>query len=275
MSSQMKLENRTAMVTGAASGIGRALAGALAKRGCHLALADINLPSLERTVELVTAPGLRVSCHRLDVADADAVADFPRVVLANHPGVDLLFNNAGVALGGTFEQVSDDEFEWLFGINFRGMVRMTRAFLPLHKASDDARLIYLSSVFGLIGAPGQTAYTASKFAIRGFAESLRHELEGSRIGVTVVHPGGVSTSIADIARTPAAVSISREEMERKNEAWRKALRLPPDEAAETIIRGVENRRARLLVGSDAKVIDMAARLAPVSYWKLLEPLHPK
>lgn len=275
MSPQMNLENRTAVVTGAASGIGRALAGALARRGCHLALADINVPGLEQTVGLVATPGLRVSCHRLDVAYAEAVADFPRVVLANHPGVDLLFNNAGVALGGTFEQVSDDEFEWLFGINFRGMVRMTRAFLPLLKASDDARLIYLSSVFGLIGTPGQTAYTASKFTIRGFAESLRHELEGSRIGVTVVHPGGVATSIAANARTPAVVSFSREEMERENEAWRKALRLPPEEAAETILRGVENRRSRLLVGNDAKVIDWAARLAPVSYWKLLQPLLPK
>jgi NAD(P)-dependent dehydrogenase (short-subunit alcohol dehydrogenase family) len=275
MSSPMKLENRTAVVTGAASGIGRALAGALAKRGCHLALADINLPGLERTVELVATPGLRVSCHPLDVANAVAVADFPQVVLANHPGVDLLFNNAGVALGGTFEQVTDDEFEWLFAINFRGMVRMTRAFLPLLRDSDDARLIYLSSVFGLIGAPGQTAYTASKFAIRGFAESLRHELEGSRIGVTVVHPGGVATSIADNARTPAAVSLSQEEKEREQVAWRKALRLPPEEAAETIIRGVENRRARLLVGSDAKIIDLAGRLAPVSYWRLLQPLLPK
>lgn len=275
MSSPMKLKNRTAVVTGAASGIGRALAGSLAKRGCHLALADINLRGLEQTVALVATPGLRVSCHPLDVADATAVADFPRVVLANHPGVDLLFNNAGVALGGTFEQVSDEEFEWLFAINFRGMVRMTRAFLPLLRDSEDARLIYLSSVFGLIGAPGQTAYTASKFAIRGFAESLRHELEGSRIGVTVVHPGGVATSIADNARTPAAVSLSQEEKEREQDAWRKALRLAPEEAAETIIRGVEHRRARLLVGSDAKIIDLAGRLAPVSYWRLLQPLLPK
>lgn len=275
MSSPMKLKNRTAVVTGAASGIGRALAGSLAKRGCHLALADINLCGLERTAALVATPGLRVSCHPLDVADATAVADFPRAVLANHPGVDLLFNNAGVALGGTFEQVSDEEFEWLFAINFRGMVRMTRAFLPLLRDSEDARLIYLSSVFGLIGAPGQTAYTASKFAIRGFAESLRHELEGSRIGVTVVHPGGVATSIADNARTPAAVSLSQEEKEREQDAWRKALRLAPEEAAETIIRGVEHRRARLLVGSDAKIIDLAGRLAPVSYWRLLQPLLPK
>jgi short-subunit dehydrogenase len=272
----MKLENLTAVVTGAASGIGRALAGTLARRHCHLALADVNEAGLEQTARQVAAPGLRVSCHRLDVANADAIAAFPKIVRESHPGVDLLFNNAGVALGGTFEQVSDDEFEWLFAINFRGMVRMTRAFLPLIRQSNDARLIFLSSVFGLIGVPGQTAYAASKFAIRGFAESLRHELEGTQIGVTVVHPGGVATAIAENAHRPAAAaSLSEEEMKREREAWSKALRMPPDEAAEMIIRGVEHRKARVLVGNDATVIDLAARLAPESYWRLLLKLLPK
>jgi NADP-dependent 3-hydroxy acid dehydrogenase YdfG len=174
MSTRMQLENRTA-VTGAASGIGRSLAEVLARRRCHLALADIDDAGLQRTAELIAMPGLRVSCHRIDVADAEAVARFPPIVQASHPGVDLLFNNAGVALGGSFEQVSEGDFEWLFGINFRGVVRMTRAFLPLLKVSDDARLVNVSSVFGLMGVPGQTAYAASKFAVRGFSESLRHE----------------------------------------------------------------------------------------------------
>lgn len=266
----MQLENRTAVVTGAASGIGRALAGALARRRCHLALADINDAGLQRTVELVAAPGLRVTCHRLDVADAEAVAGLSQVVQANHPGVDLLFNNAGVALGGTFDQVSDADFEWLFGINFSGVVRMTRAFLPLLKASDDARIVNLSSVFGLMGPPGHTAYAASKFAVRGFSEALRHELEGSRVGVTVVHPGGIATSIADNARVPAC--ISAEEVARVQAAMRKLLKLPPDIAGETIVQGVERRKARVLVGRDAQIIALLVRVAPVSYWRLITRL---
>jgi NAD(P)-dependent dehydrogenase (short-subunit alcohol dehydrogenase family) len=272
MSTRMKLENRTAVVTGAASGIGRALARALARRRCHLALVDINDVGLQRTAELIAAPELRVSCHRLDVADAEAVLHFPKVVQASHSGVDLLFNNAGVALGGTFEQISDADFQWLFGINFWGVIRMTRAFLPLLKASDDARIVNLSSVFGLMGPPGQTAYAASKFAVRGFSEALRHELEGSHIGVTIVHPGGVATAIADSARVPAG--ISAEEVARERVAARKLLKLPPEVAGETIVQGVEHRRARVLVGTDAKFIAMLVRVAPVSYWRLIERLLP-
>ncbi len=273
MNTRMQLENRTAVVTGAASGIGRALAGALARRRCHLALADMNDAGLQRTAEIVATPGLRISCHRLDVADAETVAGFPQVVLASHPGVDLLFNNAGVALGGTFEQVSDADFEWLFGINFRGVVRMTRAFLPLLKASDDACIVNLSSVFGLMGPPGQTAYAASKFAVRGFSEALRHELQGSRVGVTVVYPGGVATAIADSARAPAGVSA--EDVARERVAMRKFLKLPPEVAGETIVHGIERRKARVLVGTDAQVIALLVRVAPVSHWRLLERLLPR
>ena len=273
MNAQMKLENRTAVVTGAASGIGRALAGALARRRCHLALVDINEAGLERTAKLVATPGLRITCHRLDIADAAAVARFPKVVQANHPGVDLLFNNAGVALWGTFEQISDVDFEWLFGINFLGVVRMTRAFLPLLKESEDARLVNLSSVYGLMGPPGQTAYAASKFAVRGFSEALRHELQDSRVGITVVHPGGIATAIAETARVSAGISNEELESERANS--RKLLRIPPEVAAETIVRGVEHRKARVLIGIDAKIIDILARLAPVSGWRLLEQLLPK
>ena len=273
MSTPMKLENYTAVVTGAASGIGRALAGALARRRCHLALVDINEAGLESTARLVASPGLRITCHQLDVSDAAAVTGFPRVVLAEHPGVDLLFNNAGVAIWGTFEQISDADFEWLFGINFRGLVRMTRAFLPLLKASDDARLVNTSSVFGLMGPPGQAAYAASKFAVRGFSEVLRNELRDTRVGVTVVHPGGIATSIAESARVSAGISSEQLESDRANS--RKMLTMPPEKAGETIIRGVERRKARVLIGTDALVMDILARLAPVSGWRLLERLLPK
>lgn len=189
------------------------------------------------------------------------------MVAAEHSGVDVLVNNAGVAVGGTFEQVSDEDFEWLFEINFWGVVRMTRVFLPLLRASGDARIVNLSSVYGLIAPPEQTAYSASKFAVRGFSEALRHELEGSRIGVSVVHPGGINTSIAEKARVPAG--ISEEEIAQRRAKYRKLLRLPPEEAGETIVRGIERRQSRILIGSDAKTISLVARVLPVSYWKLL------
>lgn len=270
MSGTMRLENRTAVVTGAAGGIGRAIAVSLARRRCHLALADVDEGGLARTAEIVATQRVRASCHTLDVSDPQAVAAFPDVVKAEHAGVDLLVNNAGVAIGGTFEQVSEADFEWLLSINFGGVVRMTRAFLPLLKASADARLVNVSSVFGLIAPPGQTAYAASKFAVRGFSESLRHELKGSRVGVTVVHPGGVATAIAEKARLP--VGVTAEEVARQRAAFQKMLKLSPEIAGETIVRGVERRKARVLVGSDAKVISVIERLAPVSYWKLIELL---
>jgi NAD(P)-dependent dehydrogenase (short-subunit alcohol dehydrogenase family) len=274
MPRRMKLQHRVAVVTGAASGIGRAIAISLARRGCHLGLADINEPQLAETAQLAAMPGVRISQHRIDVADREAVAGFPTAVLAEHGKIDILVNNAGVAIGGTFEQVSETDFEWLFEINFWGTVRMTRAFLPHLRTSDDARIVNLSSLFGLISPPGQTAYSASKFAVRGFTQSMRHELDGSSVGLTVVHPGGVSTSIARNARVPKGLYLPEEE-ERHRAAAEKLLRMPPTKAGEIIVKGVERRKPRVLVGLDAKIISLIERLAPVSYWKLLERLMPR
>jgi NAD(P)-dependent dehydrogenase (short-subunit alcohol dehydrogenase family) len=257
----MRLRDRTAVITGAASGIGRAIAISLARRGCHLVLTDVNEAGLAETAQLAT--GVRVTTRQLDVADRDAIKSFAGEV--NH--VDLLFNNAGVAVGGTFEQVSEEDFEWLFSINFWGVVRMTRAFLPKLRASDDARIVNLSSVFGLVAPPEQSAYAASKFAVRGFSESLRHELAGSNVGVTVVHPGGIATAIADSARVPQGAS--QEEVDQRRKAFKKHLKLPASVAGETIVRGVEKRKARVLVGNDAYAIAAIERVAPLSYWKLL------
>jgi NAD(P)-dependent dehydrogenase (short-subunit alcohol dehydrogenase family) len=267
----MQLKGRAAIITGAASGIGRALAHVLARRGCDLALADVNEAGLQETAT-GAATGVRITCHRLDVGDAQAIAAFPETVRAEHSRIDLLVNNAGVALGGTFEQVSDADFDWLLAINFFGVVRMTRAFLPLLKASDDARIVNMSSIFGLIAAPGQTAYCASKFAVRGFSESLRHELKGTRVGVTVVHPGGVATSIARNARVSHVTSPEQLEAAR---AWAEAqLKLPPEVAAASIVRAVENREARVIVGSDAKLASIVERIAPVAHWDWLQRLRP-
>ena len=267
MAERMRLDGRTAVITGAAGGIGRAIAMSLARRRCNLAIADVDESGLTVTAELARKHDVRVSQHVIDVADRAAVAEFPQIVAKEHPGVDVLINNAGVAVGGTFEQVSETDFEWLFEINFWGVVRMTRAFLPLLHASGDARIVNLSSIYGVVAPPEQTAYSASKFAVRGFSEALRHELEGSGIGVTVVHPGGVATSIAEKARLPAGVSD--DEIARRREKYRKLLRLPPEVAGEIIVSAVERRQSRVLVGSDAKLISLIARLVPVSYWKLL------
>ena len=265
----MKLFGRTAVVTGAASGIGRGTALALAKRGCNLTLADLDDRGLAETRRLAEALGVTVTTHRLDVADRAAVAAFPDAVLAAHGRCDLLFNNAGVACGGTFEQLAEEDFEWLFEINFWGVVRMTRAFLPLLRASDEARIVNISSIFGIIAPPGQTAYSASKFAVRAFSESLRRELEaeGAKIGVTVVHPGGVATSIAKNARPPRGVNDV--DLDAQKDRFEKFLRMRPEKAGEIIVSGVEKRRPRVLVGGDARFMALLERLSPVGYWKIL------
>ena len=264
----MNLANRVAVITGAGSGIGRATALAMARRGCHLALADIDEAAVRDSVATAQALGVRATAHRLDVADRAAVAAFPDAVSRAHKRVDLVMNNAGVALGGTFEQVSEADFDWLLEINFHGVVRMTRAFLPLLHQSDDARIINVSSIYGIITPPGQAAYSASKFAVRGFSNVLRHELEGSTVGVSVVHPGGVATSIAKNARVPAGAP--QDEVERGRKTMEKLLRMAPEQAGEIIVRGIEKRRARILVGSDAKAAAFLERLAPVGYWNLLK-----
>lgn len=285
MTSVMNLANRTAVITGAASGIGRGIAVSLARRGCNLALADINdagisetarmaqLTHTEATSRTASRSALRISQHHLDVADRSAVAAFPAAVIATHPGVDILVNNAGVAVGGTFETVSEEDFEWLFEINFWGVVRMTRAFLPLLRKSDDARVVNLSSIYGIISPPAETAYSASKFAVRGFTHSLRHELAGSNVGVTVVHPGGVATSIADSARVPK--DMPPEEIARRRALAKKALTMPPATAGEIIVKAIERRSARVLVGNDAKFLALLERLAPISYWKIFSRFIPK
>jgi short-subunit dehydrogenase len=267
----LNLKGRIAVVTGAAGGIGRAIAVSLAHRNCHLALVDIDDGALARTAAEIRGnqaqDNVRISRHRLDVSDRAAVSALPTQVTAEHGGVDVVVNNAGVALGGTFLEVAEGDFDWLFGINFWGVVQMTRAFLPLLLKSEEARLVNISSLFGLIAPPGQTAYCASKFAVRGFSESLRHELAGTRVGVTVVHPGGVATSIAKNARLP--ISLSEQERTKRRKFFDSFLTMPPEIASEIIVRGVENRKPRILVGRDAKFAAFLERLMPVTYWNWL------
>ena len=262
-----KLRDGTAVVTGAASGIGAALALVLARRGMHLALVDRDAAGLEATAAAARATGRRASVHALDLADRAACDALPAAVLSAHGGVAVLVNNAGVALGGRFAHVAAEDFDWLMEINFHAPVRLVRAFLPLLARAPAAQVVNVSSVFGIIAPPGQTAYCASKFALRGFSESLRHELEaeGSSVGVTLVHPGGVRTAIARNARLAAGLDAA--EVAREQASWRALLALAPEDAAETIARAIERRAPRVLVGRDARGAALLQRLFPVGYWK--------
>ena len=263
------LKGGVAAITGAGSGIGAALALELGRRGMHLALADRHTSALETTAEQARRSGITISTHAFDVTDRAMSAAWPQAVLAQHGRVTLLVNNAGIALGGTFEQVDAADFDLLMDINFGAPVRLTRAFLPLLSREAAAQIVNVSSVLGIVATPGQTAYCASKFALRGFSESLRHELEaaGSPVQVTVVHPGGVRTAIASSAKIPRNATPTQ--LAQAEERWQKMLVMPPAEAARIIADGIERREPRVLVGEDAKQAVFLQRLMPVGYWKVM------
>jgi short-subunit dehydrogenase len=270
--SRFDLRDKTAIITGAGSGIGQATSVALAKRGCHVIITDINENGLQTTADMLTPYNVNVRCEILDVGDKQAIHAFADKIHADYTQIDVLVNNAGVALGGTFEQVHADDFEWLMDINFYGVVRMTRALMPLLEASPRAQLVNISSVFGIIAPPGQTAYSASKFAVRGFSESLRHELQeaGSNVGVTQVHPGGIKTNIAKSARV--AEGVPPEDVEAEQKEFERLLVFPAEKAGEVIVQGIEKRRDRVLIGNDAKIIAMVTRFFQMSYYRLLRRL---
>lgn len=259
----------TAVVTGAASGIGEALAVQLAARGSHLVLVDRDKDRLGDVADRIRAahPSLSLATHVADLADDEQTAVLAATLATEHRETTLLVNNAGVALGGRFDQVSLEDFDWVMAVNFRSVVRLTHALLPVLKAHPGAHLVNVSSVFGIFAPAGQAAYAASKFAVRGFSEAVRHELAENAVGVTVVHPGGIKTRIAESARTGAGVSA--EEYERGREQFAKLLTMPPEHAAAMIVEAIEKRRPRLLIGWSAKVPDVLVRLLPGSYWKLV------
>lgn len=259
-------EGRVAAVTGAASGIGRALAEELARRGAHLALADVDEPGLAETAG--RCGGVKVTTRRLDVADRAAVFAWADEVVGEHGRVDLVVNNAGVALAGTVEGLKIEDLEWIVGINFWGVVHGTQAFLPKLKANGSGHIVNLSSVFGLISVPTQAAYNATKFAVRGFTDALRMELEieGAPVSCTTVHPGGIATNIARSARVDESVTaLSGVDPGEATRQFDKVLRTSPETAATVILDGVLRNKRRVLIGSDAKVIDLLARLPAVVY----------
>jgi len=263
-------KNKVAAVTGAGSGIGQAIAIALAKQGCHLALSDINEAGLAKTVELLAPYSVKVTTQKVDVAKRDEVATWAKAVVDEHGQVNLIFNNAGVAIGSTAEGVSYEDLEWLIGINFWGVVYGTKEFLPYLKQSGDGHIINISSMFGLTAQPTQSAYNASKFAVRGFTESLRQELDLQNAGVsaTCVHPGGIRTNIAKAARMNNSVQSLGMDPLKSQDAFDKLLRTPADDAAQQILEAVRKDRRRLLIGADAKAVDVIQRILPQGYQKI-------
>lgn len=260
------LSGRVAAVTGAASGIGRALALALAREGCQLALSDIDDAGLEETGQQAATLGAEPSLAHVDVADRDAVFTWADRVVSDHGSADLVFNNAGVALAATVRHMTLEELEWLFAINFWGVVYGTKAFHPHLERAGRGHIVNVSSVFGLVAFPGNGAYSAAKFAVRGFSEALSIELQADRspVLVSTVHPGGIRTGIARHARVGANEPGSIAPEERETLFFR-AARTTADRAARVILEGVKRDKRRILITPGARVISAVQRLFPSLY----------
>ncbi|MDO8396565.1 MAG: SDR family NAD(P)-dependent oxidoreductase [Bradyrhizobium sp.] len=260
-----------AAVTGAASGIGRALALELAARGCDLALADRDEAGLQTlAAEIAKAHQRKVTVHTVDVGIPQEIEAFAQAAIAAHPVLNIVINNAGVALMGMFDEVDQAQMEWLFNINFWGVVHGTRAFLPHLSKKPEAHIVNLSSIFGIIAPPGQTAYCAAKFAVRGFSESLRHELQmaNSPVRLSVVHPGGVATNIARNSR-PGVGMTDNARRAQSIERFDAVAKTTPAAAAQRIIVGIEKNQPRILIGNDARYMDLLQRFRPGTYWAVL------
>ena len=268
-------KDKVAAITGAASGMGRSLALELARRGCQVALSDVNMDGLKQTAEMAAKHGVKVSLTQLDVSDRQAMVAWADQVVQDHGKVNLIFNNAGVALGAFVESVSPEDFQWIMGINFWGVVWGTQAFLPHLRRSGEGHVINTSSLFGLLASPTQGTYNASKFAVRGFTEALRQELDLQACGVsaTCVHPGGIRTNIARAAKMDGSIAqAAAGDAEAARKRFDKMLNVTSaEQAALQILRAVERNQRRVLVGIDAKLMDVFVRLLgswyqPASAW---------
>jgi short-subunit dehydrogenase len=257
-----RLDGRVAVVTGAASGVGRATANALAAKGCDVALVDIAEEPLEQAAAELAERGSRVSTHRADVSDADRMQALPAEVVAEHGGVHILVNNAGVSVTGTFEEQSLEDLEWIIGINLWGVIHGCKFFLPELRRADEAHIVNVSSMFGFIGVPTQSSYCATKFAVRGLSEALWMELAESPIGVTSIHPGGVKTHIGRTMRSydDEVRDATLEGLERSR---------PPEAVAQAIVRAIEGRKLRAIVGAEAYAVEWMKRLLPIGTHKLI------
>lgn len=263
--------DRTAILTGAASGIGRALAIDLAGRGSHLALVDRDQAGLERLAGDLRGrhPALRISVHEQDLADSDGFGPLVDTIRREHPRIALLINCAGVAMGGDFQDLSVADIDWVMAINFRAPVVLCKAFLPDLLSAPGSHIVNVSSLYGLISPPGQIAYASSKFALRGFTQGLQAELAGTGVGVTLVHPGGVATGIAANARAGSSFSGSAEDAEKRRSRMQALLKMPPEEAAREIAEAVRTRSSRLVITRTARFADRLSRLMPRRHLRVL------
>jgi len=261
------ISGKLAVITGAASGIGRATAIELARRGARVAVTDVNRDGLAETEALIKAAGGEVTTYLLDVADRDAFHAFAQEIEETQGGADIVINNAGVAQIARVEDLAYDDFEWVMNIDFWGMVYGTKAFLPQLQAKGSGHIVNVSSLFGLLAVPSQAAYNSAKFAIRGFTEALRHEMRGTEIRVSCVHPGGIKTNIVRNARFLQSTQAT--EREEAVTGFDRIARTTPERAGIVIVDGIEKNRERILIGMDAKIIDVLQRLMPASYGKLL------
>ena len=266
--SRMTLSSKSiAVVTGAASGIGRALVHRLAQEKiAGIAISDVNEAGLNETVSMIASTP--VSMHVVDVSKLEDVQRLAEEVVQRHGSATHLINNAGVGLLGTFEQISLEDFHWLMGINFWGVVYGCKVFLPILRQQERAHIVNVSSVFGLIAPEEQSAYCSSKFAVRGFSESLRHELAGSNVSVSSVHPGGIKTNIARSARLGAGTP--KEWKEQGANFFDKVARTTPQAAAEVIVNGIKANNPRILIGTDAYLISAFSRVFPRRYLGIIE-----
>ncbi|MGV8995560.1 MAG: SDR family NAD(P)-dependent oxidoreductase [Parvibaculaceae bacterium] len=261
-----EIRGKFAVITGAASGIGRATAVALAVEGARVAICDMNRDGLAETAKQIEAVGGTVTTYLLDVSSREAVYAFAQEIDAQG-GADIVINNAGVAQVAAIEDLSYDDFEWVMNIDFWGMVYGSKAFLPQLRKKGGGHIVNVSSIFGLFSVPTQAAYNSAKFAIRGFTEALRHEMRGSGIEVSCVHPGGIKTNILRNARFLQSVQTT--ERETAMSGFDKLARTTPAQAAQTIIKGIKKNKPRILIGLDARIIDLFIRLLPGSYGKIM------
>ncbi|HNG11284.1 MAG TPA: SDR family oxidoreductase [Agitococcus sp.] len=259
------LEGKIVVVTGAGSGIGRALALQLAAQGAQLALCDVNETNLQKTVDIAAAHGVKVYSAVLDVSKREAFQTFADNVARALGNASVVINNAGVALSQNVEAMNRQDFEWVLNINFWGVVNGCEAFLPQLRQQKDAHIVNISSIFGIIGVPSQSAYNASKFAVKGFTEALRQELNGSNIHVTCVHPGGIKTNIARNARVHNDMFGKAADPKKLAADFDKLAATTAEEAARQIVRAIETNQKRLLIGKDAKALDAIQRLLPNHY----------
>jgi short-subunit dehydrogenase len=263
------LNGKVAVITGAGSGIGRALAYRLNREGVTLALADIDPDGLQETAEIIKAEASQggLETYLIDISKRDQVAEFSQNVIKDFKTVDIVINNAGVSSSGKVQELTYTTLEWTININLWGVIHGTKAFLPYLLERPEASIVNLSSVYGLLGIPGQAAYCASKFAVRGFSEALRQELFHTNVSLSIVFPGGVKTNIAKNSKTD--YPLDPKTYQHCLKQFEATLKTSPDEAAKKIILGIKNKAPRILIGKDARQIDCLARLKPNSYDKVI------